>query len=130
MTTLRSMPAIYSALSRLIPLELGPSARKTVEKRSKKDVLRFKTQMNAVCWNRRLAMTKWDPLIGREEEALVPAHALVGDQIVVLYGCRVPVVLRKSGDGWTFVGDAYVPRSMIGMALCRTFHKVETFLIW
>jgi hypothetical protein len=32
-----------------------------------------------------------------------------GDEIVVMLGCRVPVVLRmKEGGGWVNIGDAYV----------------------
>jgi hypothetical protein len=89
------------------PTNLAEGGRKKVKQRSKKNVMRFQTHMNAVCWNRRLAVIKRD-WVKKEEEGLVPAKAVVGDQIVVLYGCRVPVVLRKSGEAWTFVGDAFV----------------------
>ncbi|KAJ1327037.1 protein SERAC1 [Microdochium nivale] len=58
---------------------------------------------------------------------LVPQHARRGDMLCVLYGCSVPVVLRKilpssqerGGTGWHLVGDAYVDGMMDGEALER-----------
>jgi hypothetical protein len=36
---------------------------------------------------------------------LVPEYALEGDMVCVLFGSKVPVVLRKEGDGYRFIGD-------------------------
>jgi hypothetical protein len=52
--------------------------------------------------------------------------------IVLLHGCRVPVVLRKSGtDEWIFVGDAYLDGYMQGQAFngFRPTTAVEVFSI-
>ncbi|RDW57305.1 hypothetical protein BP5796_12755 [Coleophoma crateriformis] len=96
--------------------------RKRAHKRSKKDVLRFQTQMNTMCWNRKVAHMRRG---GRE--ALVPSHARPGDEICVLYGCRVPVVLRSSGvDSWTFIGDAYVDGCMHGQVFNGYAQSDET----
>ena len=46
-------------------------------------------RVQSVIWNRRLARTKANRL------GLVPEYAEKGDLIVILYGCTVPVVLRK-----------------------------------
>jgi hypothetical protein len=51
---------------------------------------------------------------------LAPQYAKSGDNICILYGCSVPVVLRKrSGDDgkdsyWELIGDAYVYNFMDG----------------
>jgi hypothetical protein len=49
---------------------------------------------------------------------LASQRARVGDSICVLYGCSIPVLLRKDSDGrWTFVGDVYVHGLMNGEAV-------------
>jgi hypothetical protein len=53
---------------------------------------------------------------------LIPPQAQEGDSICILYGCSVPVVLRKSlgANGshyWELVGEAYVHGLMDGEAL-------------
>jgi len=46
-------------------------------------------RVQSVIWNRRLMRSKSNKL------GLVPEHAQKGDLIVILYGCSVPVVLRR-----------------------------------
>ncbi|OJI85742.1 hypothetical protein ASPTUDRAFT_118842 [Aspergillus tubingensis CBS 134.48] len=48
---------------------------------------------------------------------LVPAKAQEGDLICVLFGCSVPVILRKQGDNYTFIGESYVHGIMDGEAI-------------
>jgi hypothetical protein len=45
---------------------------------------------------------------------LVPVAAKVGDQVGLFAGCRVPYVLRRSGQGYGIVGDAYLHGVMNG----------------
>lgn len=52
-------------------------------------VTRFLRRVQYVIWNRRMAKTN-DGHLG-----LVPTEAKAGDYICVLYGCSVPVVLRR-----------------------------------
>ena len=39
---------------------------------------------------------------------LGPTKAQKGDLVCVLYGCSVPVILRKEGQGHRFIGESYV----------------------
>ncbi|GLA76942.1 hypothetical protein AtubIFM55763_008820 [Aspergillus tubingensis] len=50
---------------------------------------------------------------------LVPAKAQEGDHICVLYGCSVPVILRKKGDHYVLIGESYVHGIMDGEALSQ-----------
>lgn len=61
--------------------------------------------------NRRLFVTD-NGYIG-----LGPVKMRKGDQICILYGCSVPIVLRKVSGGVTLVGDAYLHGLMDGEAL-------------
>jgi hypothetical protein len=45
---------------------------------------------------------------------LGPREVEGGDVVFVLYGCNVPVVLRRTGGFWTFVGEAFVAGIMDG----------------
>ncbi|KAJ8118304.1 hypothetical protein OPT61_g689 [Boeremia exigua] len=44
----------------------------------------------------------------------VPVTSRVGDCVGLFAGCRVPFVLRGTGEGWKIVGDAYVHGAMEG----------------
>jgi len=49
---------------------------------------------------------------------LVPDYTKPGDFLCVLFGCDVPVVLRKRGpDTFTFIGESYIQRLMYGEAI-------------
>lgn len=67
--------------------------------------------------SRRLVVTH-EGLIG-----MAPSRAKKGDIICILYGCSVPVVLRKYADGdsekYTFIGECYVDGFMNGEALTK-----------
>ncbi|KAH4805150.1 hypothetical protein HBH61_163500 [Parastagonospora nodorum] len=71
-----------------------------------------------IVWNRRTFRSDINSY-GKQFVGLVPPNARIGDQICILYGCSVPVVLRKleSPDQtlqWQLVGDAYVHGIMDG----------------
>jgi hypothetical protein len=88
-------------------------------------VKRYLAVVRDVIWNRRTFQSKVDdakesPLVG-----LIPQNAKVGDQVCILYGCSVPVILRKvtSSDKqtcWRLIGDAYVYGIMDGEAIRST----------
>jgi hypothetical protein len=48
--------------------------------------------------------------------AMAPPDTRVGDDVVLVAGCRVPLVLRheEGKDGWTVVGEAFVHGAMNG----------------
>lgn len=58
--------------------------------------------LTAMAWNRRLTSTT----SGRP--ALVPEDAIQGDLVCALYGCPVPVVLRRSKHHYVFIGECFV----------------------
>jgi hypothetical protein len=45
---------------------------------------------------------------------LFPRTTMVEDCVCVLYGCSMPVILRRQGDHYIFVGVAYVHGLMDG----------------
>jgi hypothetical protein len=56
----------------------------------------------------------------------------VEDIVCVPLGCSTPIILRRRGDGFTFIGDIYVDGYMGGKAIddCNNgWLKVETFAI-
>jgi hypothetical protein len=59
---------------------------------------------------RRLTVTN-EGLVGAS-----PCRAREGDTIAVLYGCSIPLVLRKRGgrEAWQVIGEAYVHGFMSG----------------
>jgi hypothetical protein len=85
-------------------------------------VKRFLEVVRDVIWNRRTFRSRENkgseaPLIG-----LIPQDAKIGDQLCILYGCSVPVVLRKLPSTknelcWQLIGDAYVDGHMDGEAI-------------
>ncbi|APA15937.1 hypothetical protein sscle_15g107070 [Sclerotinia sclerotiorum 1980 UF-70] len=61
----------------------------------------------------------WRRLIGTKNGriGLTVAASRIGDSIVVLPGCSVPVVLRRDGTGWELVGECFVYGLMNGEAV-------------
>jgi hypothetical protein len=53
----------------------------------------------------------------RNVPGLAPWDAEAGDKICVLLGCRFPVVLRREGDQYVLIGEAYVEGMMDGQAM-------------
>jgi hypothetical protein len=90
-----------------------------------KESREFLLVVRDVVWNRRTFRsnpidTTNIPLVDR-----IPQDARVGDHICILYGCSVPVVLRKhqaseDSNYWQLVGDAYVHGIMDGEAIKQT----------
>ena len=64
---------------------------------------------NLMAMQRHLFVTK-DGLIGT-----APMDTDRGDEVWILYGCNIPVILRKLGsDRWRFIGECYVHGYMYG----------------
>ncbi|KAJ4369964.1 hypothetical protein N0V83_005728 [Neocucurbitaria cava] len=85
-------------------------------------VMEYLKVVRDTIWNRRTFRS----MVVDDEEGvlvgLVPQLAKVGDQVCILYGCSVPVILRKlSGDTkdphWRLIGDAYVHGVIDGEAM-------------
>ncbi|KAF8533048.1 heterokaryon incompatibility protein-domain-containing protein [Trichophaea hybrida] len=54
-----------------------------------------------VCYAKRVAILD-NGYIG-----LVPGHTAVGDVACILFGCSVPIMLRKNGNHYVMVGESY-----------------------
>lgn len=75
-------------------------------------------------WNRRLVRLK-DYSLG-----LVPERTLRFDRICILFGCDVPVILRKRrNDFWELIGEAFVYGVMDGEAVERPYQDMSFNLI-
>jgi hypothetical protein len=76
-------------------------------------VVDFLQRVQSVVWNRKFLVSKKYEWIG-----LAPMAAQVGDILVVLNGCSVPVVFRPGIDGrFQFVGECYIHGMMDGEAV-------------
>ncbi|KAF7195106.1 Heterokaryon incompatibility protein 6, OR allele [Pseudocercospora fuligena] len=83
----------------------------------------FLERAQSVVWNRKTFRAHYtdgkasnDYLVG-----LGPRETAAGDYICILYGCSVPVVMRKHENGhsvrWELIGESYVDAMMEGEAL-------------
>ncbi|KAF9889032.1 hypothetical protein FE257_008009 [Aspergillus nanangensis] len=78
----------------------------------------YLTRVRDITWNRRffIGHAPRSPHVG-----LCPADARKGDLVCILFGCSVPVILRKHGRGETssfeFIGEAYVHERMDGYGI-------------
>jgi hypothetical protein len=100
----------------------------------------FINRILAVVWNRRLTKTSKHKCL-----AIIPKLTEIGDVICIIYGCSVPVVLRKTEhktsddqDLWILIGECYMYGMMFGDALIerqeafqsdKDFYKLRKFTI-
>ncbi|KAF5873565.1 putative heterokaryon incompatibility protein [Botrytis fragariae] len=95
-------PEDYDALNTVKISEKGDNLR------SPTMVTSFLNRVQAVIWNRRMAVTEQDAL------AMVPCEAQDGDRICIIFGCSIPVILREHGeDVWKVIGECYLNVSEI-----------------
>lgn len=66
------------------------------------DASRFEFEAKTMCFNRRVFLTEAGYF------GLGPKIMRPGDQVCVLFGGRVPYVLRPRGQQWAFIGDSYL----------------------
>lgn len=67
-----------------------------------------------------LLRTAWIRQFGITEKGnylMLPVHSEPGDIICVLMGCDVPIVLRKTGDWWWWIGECFCWGYMDGEAI-------------
>ncbi|KAH6722367.1 hypothetical protein BKA61DRAFT_174057 [Leptodontidium sp. MPI-SDFR-AT-0119] len=84
----------------------------------------FLRRVQAVTWNRRMVRLADDSL------GLVPERTLQEDRMCILFGCDVPVILRRlDGDAWAIMGKAFVFGAMDGEALDRSYEEVAFNLV-
>ena len=102
-------------------------------------IITFLERVKAVTWNRRLIKT--NGVYTRDGGALLglaPPKTKRGDIVAILFGCSVPVVLRKhiseGREHYAFIGEAYVHGIMDGGAVARRdfsipYENAETFTL-
>ncbi|KAL8708720.1 MAG: hypothetical protein Q9220_006445 [cf. Caloplaca sp. 1 TL-2023] len=103
--------------------------------RSPSHVVQFLKRVRSVVWNRVFVTSKSGQLFG-----LAPQGTQVGDYLCILFGCSVPVVLRKcktihrdsfdqyKPETYEFIGETYINGLMDGEAFdTRTPGITETF---
>jgi len=82
-------------------------------------VKEFLKRVQSVIWNRRLFTATGQR--GENELGLAPRQAQLGDIICIVFGCSVPVLLRKDlsdhGDYYRLIGEVYLHDMMDGQAL-------------
>jgi hypothetical protein len=85
------------------------------------DAKRYFGVVREVVWNRR-TFEAFNGFLGLIH-GLAPPEARLDDCVCILYGCSVPVILRKHSGGngtdsyWQLIGDAYVHNFMDGEAI-------------
>jgi hypothetical protein len=94
-------------------------------------VREFLKRVQAVTWNRKVALISSPK--GEEERriGLVPTRSQVGDTVCILLGGSVPFVLRKHNDSaeecWELIGESYVEGQMDGEAVsCSTEQELNS----
>lgn len=69
----------------------------------------FKHDLDDIFQHRRFATSSSSTIPSfHKVRCLVPETALVGDHLVMLSGCQLPVVLHPVGSDWVLVGEAYI----------------------
>jgi hypothetical protein len=86
----------------------------------------FLRRVQSTVWNRKFLVSET-----KSYKGLAPMTAQVGDLICILFGCTVPVILRRQIDGdgsvyFQLVGESYVHRIMDGEARAAGY-TVEEF---
>ena len=82
----------------------------------------FLRRVQSVIWNRRVFQSQGRTELESGLIGLVPREAQEGDQVCILYGCSVPVLLRPhrqstANVSWELVGEAYIDGVMEGQAI-------------
>ncbi|KAL3422517.1 hypothetical protein PVAG01_06673 [Phlyctema vagabunda] len=93
---------------------------------------KFLERVKGILWQRRftkVALKTSSKDSRRTTFGLTPTSSEEGDIICVLFGCSVPVVLRKEGDGdavhFTIIGECYVYGMMNGEAVTGSAFNEE-----
>ena len=59
--------------------------------------------------------------------AFGPRFTQIGDDVCILHGSTVPIVLRPSGDQWHVIGQCYLDEVMLGEACTWSENEARTF---
>lgn len=103
------------------------AANSTIARASSEMTREFVRRVESVVWNRRLFSAAPDKRLDRPDDFLFfglgPEETQDGDELCILFGCTVPVLLRKVRDTppdhdlYELVGESYVHGMMDGEAV-------------
>lgn len=96
-------------------INTGQLARDRSQPQSLVEYLR---RVQSVIWSRKFFASTEDPDAARHLFGLGPRRAEKGDLICILFGCSVPVILRRheSNSCYELIGECYVHGKMEGEA--------------
>jgi protein AFG1 len=78
----------------------------------------FLRRVRSTTWNRTFfTMKSSDGVNSPDFSGLGPAHVREKDNICILFGCSVPVVLRRKGAAFELIGECFVCNMMEGEAM-------------
>lgn len=100
----------------------GIDIEEIIEENPPAEIKEYLKVVRQCVWNRRTFRGYKKCAVNSSIAGLVPQRARIGDELCILYGCSVPVVLRKvskkdEGVHWRLIGEAYVHNVMDGEAL-------------
>jgi hypothetical protein len=61
--------------------------------------------------------------------ALGPPNTEPGDVVCILHGSKLPIILRRQGERWRFIGQCYVDGIMFGEAVTWAEDEADSFEI-
>lgn len=73
-----------------------------------------KLESRRMCTIDRIGVDNDDDRALYRVKCIVPHRAREDDSLVMLANCRLPVVLRKVGEYWQLIGEAYISNRMHG----------------
>jgi len=97
--------------------------KKRVQPKTPSTMITFLERAQQIVWGRRFFKTRGSKAKNKESLfCLGSPHVREGDMICIIFGCSVPVVLRKVSTGggnshFEFIGECYVHGMMDGEAL-------------
>lgn len=110
-----SVPAWYSrVIIRCVANNAGLNLSTTTDPDTPRAISEVLTRVRDVTWNRKLIRTD-NNLVG-----LAPAETQRGDSVCVLFGCSVPVILRRRNESYPsyeLIGECFVDKFMDGKAM-------------
>lgn len=112
-------PSIIQASVREKGIEYGINTNEILHEKENSAYYEVFRRVQAVVWNRKLVRAKLKNIYGEEQPlGLVPADTMPYDQIYIVDGCSVPLVLRTTKSySYQLIGECYIDNMMDGRAM-------------
>ncbi|KAK4443183.1 hypothetical protein QBC34DRAFT_488484 [Podospora aff. communis PSN243] len=127
----RWYPMVFQTAAKDRGINYGFETHRLIHESTNARVAELFRRVQAVVWDRRLitvtgGFADWlkenEALSQREEQGalgLSPCEAQIGDKVCIIFGCSVPLVLRKivDTDKYVLIGECYLDHTMDGEAM-------------